>query len=62
MNAATPMNMPFDPRPDATGAGRAFVRAAVVTCHRYAHDIDHPAIRFKSLAEEFSSILQRQAR
>jgi len=30
MNAAAPMNMPFDPRSDTTGAGRAFVLAAIV--------------------------------
>jgi len=62
MNAAAPMNMPFDPHSDNTGAGRAFVLAAVVACNRYARDIGRLAIRSGSFIEEFSSILQRQAR
>jgi biopolymer transport protein TolQ len=62
MNAAAPMNMPFDPRSDTTGAGRAFVLAAVVAYDRYAHDIGRAAIRFESFIEAFSSIPQRQER
>ena len=46
----------------ATAIGLFAAIPAVVAYNRYAHDIDRLAIRFESFMEEFSNILQRQAR
>ena len=46
----------------ATAIGLFAAIPAVVAYNRYAHDIDRLAIRFESFIEEFSNILQRQAR
>ena len=46
----------------ATAIGLFAAIPAVVAYNRYAHDIDRLAIRFESFVEEFSNILQRQAR
>ena len=46
----------------ATAIGLFVAIPAVVAYNRYAHDIDRLAIRFESFIEEFSNILQRQAR
>jgi UDP-N-acetylmuramyl pentapeptide phosphotransferase/UDP-N-acetylglucosamine-1-phosphate transferase len=35
---------------------------AVVAYNRYSHDVDRLAIRFETFIEEFSNILNRQAR
>ena len=46
----------------ATAIGLFAAIPAVVAYNRYSHDIDRLAIRFESFIEEFSNILQRQAR
>jgi biopolymer transport protein TolQ len=46
----------------ATAIGLFAAIPAVVAFNRYSHDIDRLAIRFESFIEEFSNILQRQAR
>ena len=46
----------------ATAIGLFAAIPAVVAYNRYAHDIDRLAIRFESFIEEFSNVLQRQAR
>ena len=46
----------------ATAIGLFAAIPAVVAYNRYAHDIDRLANRFESFIEEFSNILQRQAR
>lgn len=46
----------------ATAIGLFAAIPAVVAYNRYSHDIDRVAIRFESFIEEFSNILQRQAR
>ena len=46
----------------ATAIGLFAAIPAVVAYNRYTHDIDRLAIRFESFIEEFTNILQRQAR
>ena len=46
----------------ATAIGLFAAIPAVVAFDRYSHDIDRLAIRFESFIEEFSNILNRQAR
>ena len=46
----------------ATAIGLFAAIPAVVAYNRYAHEIDRLAIRFETFIEEFSNILQRQAR
>ncbi|CAN5392949.1 protein TolQ [soil metagenome] len=46
----------------ATAIGLFAAIPAVVAYNRYTHDIDRLANRFESFIEEFSNILQRQAR
>ncbi len=46
----------------ATAIGLFAAIPAVVAYNRYSHDIDRLAIRFESFIEEFSNILNRQAR
>ncbi|QRX81364.1 protein TolQ [Glaciimonas sp. PAMC28666] len=46
----------------ATAIGLFAAIPAVVAYNRFAHDVDRLAIRFESFIEEFSNILQRQAR
>src|SRR5712692_7589978 len=46
----------------ATAIGLFAAIPAVVAYNRYTHDIDRLAIRFEGFIEEFSNILQRQAR
>ena len=46
----------------ATAIGLFAAIPAVVAYNRYSHDIDRLAIRFETFIEEFSNILQRQAR
>jgi len=46
----------------ATASGRVAAIPAVVAYNRFTHDIDRLAIRFETFVEEFSNILQRQAR
>jgi biopolymer transport protein TolQ len=46
----------------ATAIGLFAAIPAVVAYNRYSHDIDRLAIRFDTFIEEFSNILQRQAR
>ena len=46
----------------ATAIGLFAAIPAVVAFNRYSHDIDRFAIRFESFIEEFSNILNRQAR
>ncbi len=46
----------------ATAIGLFAAIPAVVAYNRYSHDIDRLANRFESFIEEFSNILQRQAR
>jgi biopolymer transport protein TolQ len=46
----------------ATAIGLFAAIPAVVAYNRYTHDIDRLSIRFESFIEEFSNILQRQAR
>ncbi|WP_292037852.1 protein TolQ [Massilia sp. UBA6681] len=46
----------------ATAIGLFAAIPAVVAYNRFTHDIDRLAIRFESFVEEFSNILQRQAR
>ena len=46
----------------ATAIGLFAAIPAVVAYNRYSHDVDRLAIRFESFVEEFSNILQRQAR
>lgn len=46
----------------ATAIGLFAAIPAVVAYNRYTHDIDRLAIRFESFVEEFTNILQRQAR
>ena len=46
----------------ATAIGLFAAIPAVVAYNRFSHDIDRLAIRFESFVEEFSNILQRQAR
>ncbi len=46
----------------ATAIGLFAAIPAVVAYNRYSHDIDRLAIRFESFIEEFTNILQRQAR
>ena len=46
----------------ATAIGLFAALPAVVAFNRYSHDIDRLAIRFESFIEEFSNILNRQAR
>ena len=46
----------------ATAIGLFAAIPAVVAYNRYSHDIDRLAIRFESFMEEFSNVLQRQAR
>ncbi|MBL8383786.1 MAG: protein TolQ [Burkholderiales bacterium] len=46
----------------ATAIGLFAAIPAVVAYNRFAHDIDRLSIRFESFVEEFSNILQRQAR
>jgi len=46
----------------ATAIGLFAAIPAVVAYNRYSHDIDRLSIRFESFMEEFSNILQRQAR
>ena len=46
----------------ATAIGLFAAIPAVVAYNRYSHDIDRLSIRFESFIEEFSNILQRQAR
>ena len=46
----------------ATAIGLFAAIPAVVAYNRYSHDIDRLAIRFETFIEEFSNILNRQAR
>ncbi|MDB5842394.1 MAG: tolQ [Herminiimonas sp.] len=46
----------------ATAIGLFAAIPAVVAYNRYSHDVDRLAIRFETFIEEFSNILQRQAR
>ena len=46
----------------ATAIGLFAAIPAVIAYNRFSHDIDRLAIRFESFMEEFSNILQRQAR
>ena len=46
----------------ATAIGLFAAIPAVVAYNRFTHDLDRLAIRFESFVEEFSNILQRQAR
>ncbi len=46
----------------ATAIGLFAAIPAVVAYNRYSHDVDRLSIRFESFIEEFSNILQRQAR
>lgn len=46
----------------ATAIGLFAAIPAVVAYNRFSHDVDRLAIRFESFIEEFSNILQRQAR
>lgn len=46
----------------ATAIGLFAAIPAVVAYNRYVHDIDRLSIRFESFIEEFSNILNRQAR
>lgn len=46
----------------ATAIGLFAAIPAVVAYNRYTHDVDRLSIRFESFIEEFSNILQRQAR
>ena len=46
----------------ATAIGLFAAIPAVVAYNRFAHDIDRISIRWESFMEEFSNILQRQAR
>jgi biopolymer transport protein TolQ len=46
----------------ATAIGLFAAIPAVVAYNRFAHDIDRLATRFESFVEEFSNILQRQAK
>jgi len=46
----------------ATAIGLFAAIPAVLAYNRFAHDVDRVAIRFESFIEEFSNILQRQAR
>jgi biopolymer transport protein TolQ len=46
----------------ATAIGLFAAIPAVVAYNRYSHDIDRLASRFETFIEEFSNILQRQAR
>ena len=46
----------------ATAIGLFAAIPAVVAYNRFAHDVDRVAVRFESFMEEFSNILQRQAR
>lgn len=46
----------------ATAIGLFAAIPAVIAYNRYAHDIDRLSSRFDSFMEEFSNILQRQAR
>jgi len=46
----------------ATAIGLFAAIPAVVAYNRFSHDIDRLAIHFESFMEEFSNILQRQAR
>lgn len=46
----------------ATAIGLFAAIPAVVAYNRYSHDIDRLAIRFENFIEEFSNVLQRQAR
>ena len=46
----------------ATAIGLFAAIPAVLAYNRFSHDIDRLAIRFESFIEEFSNILQRQAR
>ena len=46
----------------ATAIGLFAAIPAVVAYNRFTHDIDRLANRFESFVEEFSNILQRQAR
>ena len=46
----------------ATAIGLFAAIPAVVAYNRFSHDIDRLAIRFESFMEEFSNVLQRQAR
>jgi biopolymer transport protein TolQ len=46
----------------ATAIGLFAAIPAVVAYNRFAHDLDRLAVRFESFIEEFSNILQRQAR
>ena len=46
----------------ATAMGLFAAIPAVIAYNRYTHDIDRLAIRYESFMEEFSNILQRQAR
>ena len=46
----------------ATAIGLFAAIPAVVAYNRFSHDTDRLAIRFESFIEEFSNILQRQAR
>lgn len=46
----------------ATAIGLFAAIPAVVAYNRFSHDIDRLAIRFESFIEEFTNILQRQAR
>jgi biopolymer transport protein TolQ len=46
----------------ATAIGLFAAIPAVVAYNRFSHDVDRLSIRFESFIEEFSNILQRQAR
>ena len=46
----------------ATAIGLFAAIPAVVAYNRFAHDVDRVSVRFESFMEEFSNILQRQAR
>ncbi|MDY7579999.1 protein TolQ [Herbaspirillum sp. RTI4] len=46
----------------ATAIGLFAAIPAVIAYNRFSHDVDRLAIRFESFIEEFSNILQRQAR
>ncbi len=46
----------------ATAIGLFAAIPAVVAYNRYSHEVDRLAIRFESFIEEFSNILQRQAK
>jgi biopolymer transport protein TolQ len=46
----------------ATAIGLFAAIPAVVAYNRFTHDIDRLAIRFETFIEEFTNILQRQAR